>query len=80
MRTEQRDQLRSALYERGIETGITTRPRYQQAHGWMNRPVGSFLNAERFARTVLSLPMYPSLSEQLVEHMCDVCESVLSEH
>jgi dTDP-4-amino-4,6-dideoxygalactose transaminase len=81
IRTEERDRLRKALLDSGVETGIhyPIPLHLQQAYDWMNLPLGSFPNAEHSARTVLSLPMHPYVSEQQVEHVCQVCKSSLSD-
>lgn len=81
IRTEQRDELRKALLDCGIETGIhyPIPLHLQQAYNGMNLPPGSFPNSERSARTVLSLPMHPHLSQQQVEQVCQACKSVLSD-
>jgi dTDP-4-amino-4,6-dideoxygalactose transaminase len=81
IRAEQRDQLRKALLDYGIETGIhyPVPLHLQQAYSWMDLPPGSFPNAEHSARTVLSLPMHPYLSQGQVEHVCQVCRSLLSD-
>jgi dTDP-4-amino-4,6-dideoxygalactose transaminase len=81
IRTEERDRLRKALLDSGVETGIhyPIPLHLQQAYNWMNLPLGSFPNAEHSARTVLSLPMHPYVSEQQVEHVCQVCKSSLSD-
>jgi len=81
IRTEQRDELRKALLNYGIETGIhyPIPLHLQQAYNSMNLPLGSFPNAERSARTVLSLPMHPYLSQQQVEQICQACKLVLSD-
>jgi dTDP-4-amino-4,6-dideoxygalactose transaminase len=64
---ERRDALARALAERGIETAIHyPLPLHRQeallARG-LGAPEGSFPVAERAAREVLSLPLYPELSE-----------------
>ena len=81
VRTEQRDEVRKALLDYGIETGIhyPIPLHLQQAYNWMNLPLGSFPNAERSAQTILSLPMHPYLSQQQVEHVCQAFKSVLSD-
>jgi dTDP-4-amino-4,6-dideoxygalactose transaminase len=80
VRTEHREELRKGLLEFGIETGIhyPIPLHLQQAYSWMNLPVGSFPNSERSARTVLSLPMHPYITQQQVEHVCQACKSILS--
>ena len=80
IRTEQRDELRKALVEHGIEIGIhyPIPLHLQQAYNWMNHPLGSFPNAELSARTILSLPMHPYLTQPQVEHVCQVLKAILS--
>lgn len=82
VRTEQRDEVRKALLDYGIETGIhyPIPLHLQQAYNWMNLPLGSFPNSERSAQTILSLPMHPYLSQQQVEHVCQAFKSVLSDN
>jgi dTDP-4-amino-4,6-dideoxygalactose transaminase len=79
VRTEDREALRSALHECGIETGIhyPIPLHLQQAYAWMNLPAGSFPNAELSARTILSLPMHPYLTRQQVEEVGKACASIL---
>ena len=81
IRTEHRDELRKSLLDHGIETGIhyPIPLHLQQADSSLNLPAGSFPNAEHSARTVLSLPMHPYLSQQQVEYVCQVCKSILSD-
>jgi dTDP-4-amino-4,6-dideoxygalactose transaminase len=72
VRAKKRDQLRSFLRERGIETGIhypvplhlTTA--YQNL-GYPSR--GSFPVAESLAGEILSLPMYAELSDEQIEYL-----------
>jgi dTDP-4-amino-4,6-dideoxygalactose transaminase len=81
VRTEQREELRKGLLGFGIETGIhyPIPLHRQQAYSWMDLPEGSFPNAERSARTVLSLPMHPYIDQQEVERVCEACKSLLSD-
>jgi dTDP-4-amino-4,6-dideoxygalactose transaminase len=80
IRTEQREELRKTLLQYGIETGIhyPIPLHLQQAYRWMELPVGSFPNAERSARTILSLPMHPFLTREQVEQVCQACSVLLA--
>lgn len=75
IRSRFRDQIRDRLKRSGVESGIhypipihLQRP-YRDAYGFSE---GSFPESEQMAREVLSLPMYPDLSEEEVQLICDV--------
>ncbi len=74
-----RDRVRTALLERGIETGVhyPIPLHLQPAYAWMGLKQGSFPVAERAAREVLSLPLYPEMSEAQVERVCEALRDVL---
>src|SRR5712692_6068443 len=69
IRTRQRDALRTYLGERGIETGIhyPTPLHLQPAWHVCYRQTLSFPRAEQAAREILSLPVFPDLSQAEVE-------------
>jgi dTDP-4-amino-4,6-dideoxygalactose transaminase len=77
IRVKNRDRLRHRLEERGIETGIHyplplhLTPAYQEM-GYRTR--GSLPVSEALAPEILSLPMYPELSNRQIE---EVSEAVL---
>jgi len=66
--TPRRDALRAHLKARGIETLVhyPAPIHLQEAYAGMGHAAGSFPNAERLAREVLSLPLYPEMDEQVV--------------
>jgi dTDP-4-amino-4,6-dideoxygalactose transaminase len=67
--TSQRDALRQHLSDQGIGTDI-----HYPLPAHLQRPYadGSSLpNTERLAREVLSLPIYPELSEASVDYVCE---------
>ena len=68
-----RDRLRAALLEKGIETGVhyPIPLHLQSAYAWMGLKEGSFPQAERAAREVLSLPLYPEMIEAQVDRVCE---------
>jgi dTDP-4-amino-4,6-dideoxygalactose transaminase len=75
IRTEQRDEIQEYLSENHIGTGLHyPRPLHlQEAYKHMGYSHGSFPSAERISRTLLSLPMYPGLTE---EQQIRVAESI----
>ena len=76
VRASERDQLRSCLLEAGIGTGIhyPIPLHLQNAYRGLGYSEGDFPEAERAAREVLSLPMYPELT---VAQQCGVVEQLL---
>jgi dTDP-4-amino-4,6-dideoxygalactose transaminase len=72
IRTPKRNQLKEYLNSKGIQTlihypeALPFLPAYKQ-HGYKK---GDFPVAEKCASEVLSLPMYPELSEQQIEYVC----------
>jgi dTDP-4-amino-4,6-dideoxygalactose transaminase len=71
IQAEDRDGLRAALGERGIETGVhyPTPLHLQPVLSDLGYRRGAFPNAERLAAHSLSLPMYPELSLDHVEQV-----------
>jgi dTDP-4-amino-4,6-dideoxygalactose transaminase len=69
---EARDRLREWLAGKGVETGIHY-PRavhLQPAYEELGYVKGDFQHSEKASAEVLSLPMYPELKEEQVEHVC----------
>jgi dTDP-3-amino-3,4,6-trideoxy-alpha-D-glucose transaminase len=66
--TTERDALRAFLTERGIQTGIhyPIPIHLQEAYEDLGLGPGSFRHAERLAERVLSLPMFPELTEEQI--------------
>lgn len=57
----------------GIEIG---RGVYPSLHNFLRLPAESFPNAERAMRTLLSIPLYPALTNEQVEHILSVSERI----
>jgi dTDP-3-amino-3,4,6-trideoxy-alpha-D-glucose transaminase len=70
---ENRDTVRRRLRELGIGTGVhyPTPIHLQPAYAHLGLGVGAFPEAERSAARVLSLPMYPELSDAQVDRVAD---------
>jgi len=68
LRTDDRDSLQRALLEEGIQTAVhyAVPAHLQPAYSNLGYGRGSFPNAEAAADQVLSLPIYPELSERSV--------------
>jgi dTDP-4-amino-4,6-dideoxygalactose transaminase len=73
--TKQRDELRNWLSYRGISTGVhyPIPIHLQEAYKYLGFLNGSFPVAEKVAKEILSLPMFPELTE---DEICYVSESV----
>jgi dTDP-4-amino-4,6-dideoxygalactose transaminase len=71
VRTPERDRLQASLRERGISTGIhyPIPVHLQRAHADLGYRRGDFPHAERAAAEVLSLPMFPEMSDAQVEEV-----------
>jgi dTDP-4-amino-4,6-dideoxygalactose transaminase len=73
IQVEQRDKIAAALNEDGIATGLhyPIPLHLQEAYRGMALAEGTFPVTERVARRLLSLPMYPELSRNQIEYVCD---------
>ncbi|MFL6304347.1 MAG: DegT/DnrJ/EryC1/StrS family aminotransferase [Candidatus Sulfotelmatobacter sp.] len=76
LRADNRDVLQAALLNEGIQTGIhySTPVHLQPAYAALGYGPGSFPESEKAAREVLSLPLYPELSDSEIE---DVAKAVV---
>ena len=72
-----RDEIRAALAERGIETGIHYKPNHlltMYGNAKQRFPV-----AERLYEEMLTLPLHPGLTEEQQDEIVDVVRSLASE-
>jgi len=76
LRADNRNALQAALLNAGIQTGIhySTPVHLQPAYTALGYGSGSFPESEKAAREVLSLPLYPELSDSQIE---DVAKAVM---
>ncbi|UCD15441.1 MAG: DegT/DnrJ/EryC1/StrS family aminotransferase, partial [Candidatus Omnitrophota bacterium] len=74
VRTEKRDQLLNYLKEAGIQCVIHYPvPIYSLgAYKWLGYSPQQFPVTEEFSRQILSLPMYPELTEEQIERIADL--------
>lgn len=77
---QDRDRLRAALDERGIGTGLHyPRPLHlQPALTALDHAPGDFPHAERAARHLLSLPMFPELAREQVDAVAGALRAATS--
>jgi dTDP-4-amino-4,6-dideoxygalactose transaminase len=80
VRVRDREPLRRALREKGIDTGIhyPIPLHLQPAYAGMRLGEGSFPEAEAAAREVVTLPLYPELSEPQIDQICEVLRASLA--
>lgn len=73
IQTSERDALMAYLNEQGIFCGIhyPIPCHRQKAYEHLQLPEGSFPVAESTAKKILSLPMYPELTEEKIQYVCD---------
>lgn len=71
VRTDRRDELQAHLQERGIATVIhyPIPLHMQKAHESLGYKLGDFPLTEEYAKQILSLPMYPELSDEQAEYV-----------
>ncbi len=74
VKTKKRNELQAFLTDNGIGTLIhyPIPPHLQEAYKYLGYKKGDFPIAEELSETVLSLPMYPYLTENQVSNICDV--------
>jgi perosamine synthetase len=74
IRSSRRDEIAECLAKAGVDTAvhypvpIHLQPVYQNMYHFRE---GGYPRSERAAREVLSLPVYPTLSDQEVDHICE---------
>lgn len=73
IRTKSRDILQKYLKEKGIETGIhyPLPIHLQKAYRFRGGKKGDFPLSERYAQQLLSLPMYPQLTEENILYIAN---------
>jgi dTDP-4-amino-4,6-dideoxygalactose transaminase len=79
--TEQRDALREHLSARGVETAVhyPVPLHLQPAYAFLGRRAGDYPVSEKACATVVSLPLYASLSDEQVEAVVAAVSSFFEE-
>ncbi|KAA9332258.1 DegT/DnrJ/EryC1/StrS family aminotransferase [Hymenobacter busanensis] len=82
IRNRQRDALQHYLAEQGIGTLIhyPTPPHLQEAYKSLGYSLGDFPIAEELARTSLSLPLWPGLTENHITYIAEAIQRFASKH
>jgi dTDP-4-amino-4,6-dideoxygalactose transaminase len=75
----ERDAVAEALRKKGISTGLhyPIPLHLQKAYAHMKMPKGSFPVAEAYAERLLSLPMFPVLSEEQIHYVCEALRTAV---
>ena len=76
VQTGERDRLQKTLGEAGVQTGIhyPVPIHLQPAYASLNYKAGDFPETERQASRVLSLPMFPELTESQIMHIVETIQ------
>ena len=79
IQVEHRNEVRAALAARGIGTAIhyPTPLHLQKAYQSRGFREGAFPHAERASHRILSLPMFPELTDAQVHYVCDQLSQIL---
>ncbi|MEW6380871.1 MAG: DegT/DnrJ/EryC1/StrS family aminotransferase [bacterium] len=74
VRSPERERLRQRLADNGIFTSIhyPLPVHYQKAYQWLGYTRGDFPVSERFSSEILSLPLYPELTDEHIEYICRI--------
>ena len=74
IRVKDRDELINYLDQKGISTGIHYPFPLHMTEAYKNHGYkkGDFPIAEKTSKEILSLPMYPELSERQIDYVCDM--------
>jgi dTDP-4-amino-4,6-dideoxygalactose transaminase len=79
VRGRDRDEVRAALAERGIATGVhyPTPVPFQPAYAFLGHQRGDFPVAEELMNSCLSLPLYPELTREQIEYVAGAVREVV---
>jgi dTDP-4-amino-4,6-dideoxygalactose transaminase len=81
VRSHERDSLQQKLKEKGIFTSIhyPMPIHYQKAYQSLGYARGDFPVAEQFSSRILSLPLYPELTDEQIEYVCHTIATLFQE-
>lgn len=81
VQSDDRDALQRSLSEAGVQTGIhyPIPIHLQPAYSSLGHRRGDFPEAERQAARILSLPMYPELTEEQIKRVAEAVEKYAAE-
>ena len=74
VRCKARDELKAFLYKNGVETVINypVALPFLDAYSHLKHTPEHFKNASRNQNEILSLPIYPEISNDQVDYVCDL--------
>jgi dTDP-4-amino-4,6-dideoxygalactose transaminase len=77
IRTSRRDELKAWLSKHGIDTRIhyPVPIHLQASAAYLGHKPGDFPVTERHTQTMLSLPVFPELTDEQAEYLCDTVEA-----
>ncbi len=77
---DERDGVRAALEKRGVATAIHyPRPLHmQRAYAGLGYAAGSLPHAERACARVLSLPLFPEMTDEQVDYVADTLNAIVA--
>lgn len=77
-----RQVIQDKLAEAGIQTGIhyPIPCHLQPAYQYLGYQAGDFPNSETLSHEILSLPMYPGLTNEQIEHVVNTLKSLVISH
>ena len=81
IRVKQRDELKSFLESKGVQTLIHY-PKalpYEPAYDYLSHSINDFPVSAQLQRTVLSLPISPEISEEQILYVCQMIKSFYDE-
>jgi len=80
VQVDNRDFVMKSLADKGIATGLhyPLPLHLQKAYSHLQLPKGSFPVTEGCAQRLLSLPMYPELTEEQIVYICDSLKEILT--
>jgi dTDP-4-amino-4,6-dideoxygalactose transaminase len=82
VRTEKRDALKDFIEKRGVQTAIhypTALPNLP-AYQYLNHTKEDFPIASRYQNEILSLPMFPELSDEQIDYVCSTIKDFFSKN
>jgi dTDP-4-amino-4,6-dideoxygalactose transaminase len=80
IRAQRRNELKSFLLQKGIETEIhypAALP-FEPAYGYLKHSLSDFPIASVLVTEIVSLPIYPEISEEQIEYVCSAIQTFYS--
>jgi dTDP-4-amino-4,6-dideoxygalactose transaminase len=77
IRAKKRDELSKFLNSKGIQTALhyPIPLHMQKAYSYLNHKEGDFPVAEKCCKEILSIPMYPEISDEQINYVCETIKS-----